>query len=349
MNIAITGGAGFLGLHLALGFRRHGHNVRLLDIAPLIEEDFEGDLPEYVECDVRDADAMKAALEGVDAVIHGAAALPLWKREQIMSTNIQGTETVLAACRDLGISRMVHISSTAVYGVPEKHPIDETDPMVGVGAYGESKIEAERVCERFREGDDGMCVAVIRPKTFIGPARLGVFEILFDWVDSGTRIPVIGNGNNQYQLLDVADLVEAVHLAATLPAEVANDTFNIGAERFETVRQDLTVLCEHAGSGARVMGTPAPLVKFVLMVAEKMKLSPLYKWVYGTADKDSFVSIDRAKEKLGWQPQYSNSDTLVRAYDWYHDNKDKIPTGSGVTHRIGWDQGILKVLKKILR
>ena len=160
MKIAITGGAGFLGLHLALGFREHGHSVRLLDIAPLIEEDFEGDVPEYAECDVRDAAALRTALEGVDAVVHGAAALPLWTRQQIMSTNIDGTEAVLAACRDLGINRMVHISSTAVYGVPIKHPIEEDDPMVGVGAYGESKIEAERVCERYREEDDGICVAV---------------------------------------------------------------------------------------------------------------------------------------------------------------------------------------------
>jgi nucleoside-diphosphate-sugar epimerase len=348
MKIAITGGAGFLGLHLALGLRKHGHEVRLLDIASLIEEDFEGDVPEFMRCDVREIDAVKAGLEGVDAVIHGAAALPLWKREEIMTTNIQGTENVLSVCRDTGISRVVHISSTAVYGVPEKHPIYEDDPMIGVGAYGESKIEAERVCERYRSANEGLCVAVIRPKTFIGPARLGVFEILFDWVDAGARIPVIGNGHNRYQLLDVADLAEATHLALTRPAEVANDTFNVGAERFDTVREDLTVLCEHAGSGARVMGTPAGLVKLVLALAEKLKMSPLYKWVYGTADKDSFVSIDRAKEKLGWQPQYSNSDTLVRAYDWYHDNKDKIPKGSGVTHRIGWDQGILKIFKKVL-
>lgn len=347
MKIAITGGSGFLGLHLALALREHGHTIRVLDLAPLIEEDFEGDLPEYVRCDVRELDGVRVALEGCDAVIHGAAALPLQSREEILTTNIQGTENVLSACRELGIKRFCHISSTAVYGVPKKHPIFETDPMVGVGAYGESKIEAEKVCERYRGGDDDMCVAVIRPKTFIGPARLGVFEILFDWVDSGVRIPVIGNGHNRYQLLDVADLVEAVRLTLTLPAEVASDTFNIGAERFETVREDLTVLCDHAGNGARVMGTPAPLVKSVLVVAEKLKMSPLYKWVYGTADKDSFVSIDQAKEKLGWQPKYSNSETLVRAYDWYQDNKDKIPKGSGVTHRIGWDQGILKIFKKL--
>ena len=334
MKIAITGGAGFLGLHLALGLRRQGHEIRLLDIAPLIEEDFEGDVPEYMRCDVRELDAVKAGLEGVDAVIHGAAEL---RRRMHDSIPEQGAYL-----------RAVVKGHMRYYGVPEKHPIYEDDPMIGVGAYGESKIEAEKVCERYRKANDDMCIAIIRPKTFIGPARLGVFEILFDWVDSGVKIPVIGNGHNRYQLLDVADLVEATHLALVKPVEVANDTFNVGAESFDTVREDLTVLCEHAGSGARVMGTPAGIVKMVLAIAEKLKMSPLYKWVYGTADKDSFVSIDRAKEQLGWQPQYSNSDTLVRAYDWYHDNKDKIPKGSGITHRIGWDQGILKVFKKVL-
>ena len=348
MRVAITGGSGFLGLHLALALQSRGHAVRVLDIAPLIEEDFaDGALPEYVRCDVRELDAVRAALDGVDAVVHSAAALPLWKKEQILTTNIQGTENVLAACRELGIRRVCHISSTAVYGVPVKHPIEESDPMVGVGPYGHSKIEAERVCERYRQANDELCVAVVRPKTFIGPARLGVFEILFDWVDSGVRIPVIGNGHNRYQLLDVSDLVEAIRLSLTMPPEVANDTFNIGAGRFGTVREDLTALCEHAGNGARVMGTPAGPVKAFLAIAEKLKMSPLYKWVYGTADKDSFVSIDRAREKLGWEPRYSNAETLVRAYDWYHDNKDKIPKGSGITHRIGWDQGILKIFKKL--
>jgi nucleoside-diphosphate-sugar epimerase len=346
MKIAITGGAGFLGLHLALDLLEKGHGIRLIDIAPLAEGDFSGNVPEYAGCDVREIDALRVALDGVDAVIHGAAALPLFKREDILTTNVQGTENVLSVCREKGISRVVHISSTAVYGVPKKHPIEETDPMVGVGAYGHSKIEAEAVCARYRSDD--LCVAIIRPKSFIGPARLGVFEILFDWVDSGARIPMIGNGNNRYQLLDVADLVDAIYLALTVPADVANDTFNIGAERFETVREDLTALCEHARNGARVISTPAPPLKMFLAVAEKLNLSPLYKWVYATADKDSFASIDRAKEKLGWQPQYSNAETLIRAYDWYEENKDSIPTGSGVTHRIGWSQGILKVFKKIL-
>ena len=348
MRIAVTGGAGFLGYHIAqqLG-GNEGHSILLLDIVAPPEEDSDS-ASDFQECDVRDRDALVAALAGCDAVIHAAAALPLWKREDIYSTNINGTENVLSVCRELGIGRLVHVSSTAVYGVPDKHPLEEDDPLVGVGPYGETKISAEAICEKYRRPENGgLCICVVRPKTFVGSGRLGVFQILYEWVECGKRIPAIGNGNNRYQLLEVQDLVDAIYLGLTASAEAANQNFNIGAERFSTVREDMGALCEHAGTGARVIGTPAAPVKFFLAIAEKLKVSPLYKWVYGTADRDSFVSIERAKSALGWQPRYSNAEALIRSYDWYMANKDKLPSGSGITHRVGWDQGILKILKKL--
>jgi len=242
---------------------------------------------------------------------------------------------------------VIFISSTAVYGVPDKHPLVEEDPLEGVGAYGESKIAAEAVCAEFRE--QGMCVPVIRPKTFIGTARLGVFQILYDWVDSGKRIPIIGKGNNLYQLLEVTDLIDAIWLAGSVPPELANNVFNVGAQHFEKVKIDVGALCEFAGSGARVMPTPAPLVKGALAVFEFMKISPLYKWVYGTADKDSYVSTQKIEEKLGWKANYSNEDALIASHKWYLEHKDELShQKTGITHRVGWDQGILKLFKRWL-
>lgn len=239
------------------------------------------------------------------------------------------------------------ISSTAVYGVPDKHPLVETDPVDGVGAYGESKIAGEQVCAEFREA--GMCIPVIRPKTFIGTARLGVFQILYDWVDSGKRIPIIGKGDNLYQLLEVTDLIEAIALAASAPAEVANDIFNVGAQRFEKVKSDVGALCNFAGNGARVMPTPASIVKPALALFEFLKISPLYKWVYGTADKDSFVSTKKIEEKLGWKSKFSNEDALITSHKWYLEHKDElVHVKGGVTHRVGWDQGILKFFKRFM-
>jgi nucleoside-diphosphate-sugar epimerase len=341
MKFAITGGAGFLGYHLAHGLIGRGHDVLLLDIAPFAPADYPAAVG-YRAVDVRDRLAVQESLHGADMVI----GLPLWKKQDIVAINTWGTLNVLEAAKTTGVDRLIYISSTAVYGVPDKHPLDETDPVVGVGTYGQTKIEAERLCLTFRRL--GLCVPIVRPKTFIGTGRLGVFQILYDWVQSGKRIPVIGNGRNRYQLLEVEDLVAAIYLAATAPAAQANETFNVGAREFRTVREDVGALCAYAASGARVMPTPSAVVKPVLSVLEAAHLSPLYKWVYGTADKDSFVSTAKIEQALGWQPAYSNSEALIRSYQWYLDHMHEIQQGTGVTHRIAWDQGALKLIKRWL-
>jgi len=347
--IAITGGAGFLGYHVANYFADKGEkDPVLLDIAPFEESEYP-QAATFVEADVRDAQAVRNALENrnISCIIHAAAALPLWKRRDIFSTNVEGTRTVLTVAQELGIPRVVYISSTAVYGVPKIHPLYEDHELVGVGPYGESKIQAEQICEQFRA--QGLCVPIIRPKTFIGTARLGVFQILYDWVESGCRIPIIGNGKNHYQLLEVEDLCAAIWLCATGPAEKVNDTFNVGAEKYNTVAEDVGALCEYAGSGARVMTTPAWLVKPALAVLEALHLSPLYKWVYGTADTDSYVAVDKIKEALGWKAEYSNAEALIRSYQWYLDHKAEADSHTGVTHRVAWRQGVLGLFKRILK
>ncbi|MGM0556218.1 MAG: NAD-dependent epimerase/dehydratase family protein [Myxococcota bacterium] len=348
MTFLITGGAGFLGLHVALKFAKKGdHKLVLLDIDDYRKDEYP-DNTVFINGDIRDVQLVDELLEEhePDVIIHGAAALPLWTPQEIYDVNLRGTLNILTAAERHGIDRCVYISSTAVYGVPDKHPLYEDDPLIGVGAYGETKIEAENLCETFRER--GMIVPVIRPKTFIGTERLGVFQILYDWIESGKKIPIIGDGTNRYQLLEVEDLAEAIWLTAVLPEEQANDTYNIGATNFNTVLEDVGAVCDYAGTGARPLPTPSAPVKASLTLFEKAGLSPLYEWVYGTADKDSYVAVDKAKEKLGWEPQYSNAEALIRSYQWYIDNKATITQGTGVTHRIAWDQGVLKVFKAFL-
>lgn len=345
MRIAITGGAGFLGYHLANRLASRGIEIVLLDIAQFDPSEYPDDVICY-NADVRNAAALQAALKGANVVIHAAAALPLWRRKDIFDTNIRGTQTVLEVAQKLDVERVIYVSSTAVYGIPKTHPLYETDPLDGVGPYGESKVQAEKVCERFRGA--GMCVPIVRPKTFIGTGRLGVFQILYDWIKDGKHIPIIGDGTNRYQLLEVEDLVDAIYLLATAAKDKVNDTFNVGAERFNTMREDLGSLCDFAGTGARVMATPAWLVKPTLQLFEVMKLSPLYKWVYGTADKDSFVSVEKIEATVGWSPRHSNAEALIRSYRWYFDHHRALDQKTGITHRVAWNQGILKIIKKLL-
>jgi nucleoside-diphosphate-sugar epimerase len=339
---AISGGAGFLGLHLARRLLAGGHEVRSLDLVPLDEPGL--DVHE-LRGDVRDEAACRELVDGARILVHAAAALPIrGSRDEIRSVNVDGTLTLLAAAAEAGVRRVVLVSSTAVYGVPEKHPIEEDDPLVGVGHYGDSKIEAEEVCRAFmRRGLD--CV-ILRPKTFVGPERLGVFEILFDWIREGRRIYVLGDGSNHYQLLAVEDLVEAIVLGARKRG-AAGETLNVGAKEFGTVRSDLQTLIDHAGSSSRITPIPVKPAETVLRALELARLSPLAEWHYKTAHRDSFVDIARAERVLGWKPHLSNADALIRTYDWYIAHRDEVTGGAGVTHRVPWNQRALGVLKKM--
>ena len=337
MQYSITGGAGFLGLHLARRLLADGHDVRSLDTAPLDDAELERSVEE-LRGDIRDPDAVRRLCNGADVVIHAAAALPIQaSRASIRSVNVGGTENVLAAAGD---ARVVLISSTAVYGVPVKHPIEEDDPLVGVGDYGESKIDAERLFRVARAEN-----VIIRPKTFIGPERLGVFEILFDWIREGRRIYVLGQGHNRYQLLAVEDLVDAIVRASTVP-EAAGGTFNVGAKEFGTVGQDLQALIDHAGSSSRLTPVPVKPAELILRALELARVSPLAEWHYKTAHRDSFVDVSRAERILGWQPRLSNEAALIETYDWYLANRGRVGA-AGVTHRVPWNQQALGLLKRI--
>ena len=336
---AISGGAGFLGLHLARRLLADGHEVRTLDTVALDDAELEGSVEE-LRADVRYLGHVRQLVEGADVVVHAAAALPIQaSRESIRSVNVGGTENVLIAARDAAVGRVIFISSTAVYGVPEKHPIEEDDPLVGVGWYGESKIDAEALC-RVAAVD----TTIIRPKTFVGPERLGVFEILFDWIREGRRIYILGKGHNRYQLLAVEDLVDAVIRAATAP-DAVGETFNVGASEFGTVREDLGALIVHAGSQSRLQPVPAKPAEVALRALELLRVSPLAEWHYKTAHKDSFVDTSKAERLVGWQPRFSNRDALIRTYDWYLANRGR--AAPGVTHRVPWNQQALGLLKKI--
>jgi len=342
----ITGGTGFLGCHLARDLVNRGHRVKLLDLETLNEPDLWGRAENYVG-DIRNRILVDRLMTGVDVVIHAAAALPLATKKEITDTTVRGTKIILEMAKKNKVSRVIYISSTAVYGVPAKHPIVETDPRVGVGAYGFAKIAAEELCEKFRK--QKLPVTIIRPKTFIGTGRLGVFQILFDWVRRGCKIPVIGDGQNQYQLMDVEDLANAIWLAASKPTKLTNDTFNVGGKKFETIEKDLNNFFRKVKSKSRVLRTPAKLVKGVLAFFERLGLSPLYAWVYATADKDSFVSTAKIEKKLGWKAKHSNTDTLVRTFEWYSKHWKNYENETGITHRVAWKQGILKIARFVLR
>lgn len=342
MKFLVTGGSGFLGINIVRYLLKEGHSIISLDLEPFNYP--EQDSIKWVIGDIRNPAQVDECMKEVDMVVHTAAALPLYTEEEIYSTDVKGTRILLEAAQRHKVKRFIHISSTAVYGIPDHHPLYENDKLDGVGPYGKAKIQAEEVCIEFRK--KGMCVPVLRPKSFIGPERLGVFALFYDWTKDGHGFPMIGSGNNRYQLLDVEDLCDAIYSCSILNPELVNDIFNIGAKDFTTMREDYQAVLDQAGFGKKIVGLPEKPVILTLKLLEKLKLSPLYKWVYETASKDSFVSIQKAEKVLDFRPKYSNKDALIRNYKWYLDNLHNFRDQSGVSHRVPWKQGILSIAKK---
>jgi len=290
-KILVTGGSGFLGINLIRYLLNQGYT----DIVSLDLVDFnypEKDKVSVIKGDIRDQEIVSKCLDGVKFVIHTAAALPLYSKKDIISTDIDGTRIMIDLSWKNNVSRFIHISSTAVYGIPDHHPLYEDDKLMGVGHYGKSKIEAETICLAYRER--GMCVPIIRPKSFIGPERLGVFALFYDWVKDRKNFPMIGDGNNRYQLLDVEDLCTSIYSILILDKNKVNSTFNIGAKEFSTMREDYQAVLDYANFGKKIICFPATPVIWTLRILEFFKLSPLYKWVYETACEDSYISIEKA-------------------------------------------------------
>ncbi|MFI9815583.1 NAD-dependent epimerase/dehydratase family protein [Saccharothrix variisporea] len=338
VTVAVTGAAGVLGSHLVGRLLRDGHDVRGFDLRPVEEpglESFTGD--------IRDPRALAGAFSGADVVVHCASALPSYPAADITSIVVEGTTTVLEAARAAAVDRVVHISSTAVYGLPRRVPTPEDHPHEPVDTYSAAKAAAEEVTDRFRA--EGMCLSVLRPKTFLGPGRMGLFDMLFQWAEEGRNFPVLGRGDVRIQMLALDDLVDAVVAVMNAPEDIARDTYNIGAAEFGTLREDFQAVLDAAGHGKRVVSVPSGPAVAVLRALERTKLSPVYGRLVQKLLADSYVSVEKARDRLGFQPRLSNRDAILQTYDWWRGRRVAAVSGGGRTSRDPWRQGVLGLAK----
>ena len=316
--------------------------IRILDKLEISKDDL-GEEIEFIQADIRDYKLLCKATEGVQIVIHACSGPSSCHPKDLYSVNVQGTSNILKASEENRVERFIYISAAAVYGIPHKVPITEDYPLAGFGPLAESKIAAEKLCQNSRDKGD-MLVTVFRPRPFIGSGRLGIFGILFDWIKEGKNIPFIGNGENRCQLLDVADTLEAIRLAMILSGGKVNGVFNLAAEEFGNIKQDLLSLLDFAGTGSKIMHLPQMPTKFILKLLEKSKICPLYSGVYDIINLELSLSIEKAKNILGWLPKASNAQSLINGYIWYLANCNNIK--QGISNRNLLKEGILRLVKK---
>lgn len=343
-KVLITGGAGFLGVHLARQLLKEKHKVTILDTANLDAKDLIGKV-NFIKGDVRNKKIVEKTVKGQDFVVHAAAALPILRSKKlIFDINVNGTKNILDSAFRNRIKRLIFISTTAVYGIPKSLPEKENSPLDPIGSYGESKVEAEKLCLAYMK--KGLSINILRPKSFLGPERLGVFELWFEAIYTGKSVFILGNGNNKYQLLAVSDVVDAI--MKSLRTKKDGEIFNIGAKEFQTWRKDLGAVIESVNSKSRIIGFPVLPSQLVLSLLEKARLSPIAAWHYKTMPVDSYISIEKAERLLYFKPKKSNEQLLIESYDWYKNHRNEIINKIGTTHRVGWNFKILNLIKKFL-
>lgn len=338
MKHLITGGSGFLGNLIARRLLASGETVRILDVW---EDPSRPPEIEFVHCDVRDAAGVARALQGVDIVHHNAALVPLTKSgKDFARVNIDGSRIVAeqAAGR---VQAFIHMSSSAVYGSPAC-PITAATPYHPIEIYGRAKLAGElavrEVCEKHSTP-----LIVIRPRTILGLGRLGIFQILFEWIAAGQNIFVVGDGNVKFQFVHADDLIDAYMLALRLGKP---GIYNVGAERFGTLREALENLVRYAGSVSRVRSLPAGLTIQTLRALDFLGLSPLAPWHYLTYHKPFYFDVAPLLQ-LGWKPKYSNDDMFRESYAWFLANRQAGAAKGGSPHRRRVREGVLWLLKKI--
>lgn len=309
----ITGGAGFLGVSIARKLVEDGYTVRLFDRVNLNVKDLIGKAESF-QGDIRNKTDVEKAVKDQDYIVHAAAILPPQKSKQLMfEINVGGTENVLSACLKSKIKRLVFISSTEVYGVPKDCPLKEESFLDPIGDYGKSKVEGEKLCKEYMK--KGLSINILRPKTFLGPGRLGVFQKLFEAIRAGKNVFILGNGNNLFQLLAVSDLVDVVEKA--MFNKIDNQIFNVGALAFGTWRDDLEEVVKYQRSGSKIIGLPMFLIRITLPILKLLRFNPEDISHYESLVVPSYVSVEKAEKMLKWYPKKSNSELLLESYKWY--------------------------------
>jgi nucleoside-diphosphate-sugar epimerase len=339
--LLITGGSGYFGSILVDRALARGDRVRILDLNP--PEPRPGAPVEVVVADIRDRDAVAAACEGVDVVLHNVAQVPLAKdRHLFWSVNVAGTANLLVASRDHGVGKVVHTSSSAVYGIPAANPVREDSPARPLEAYGRAKLEAEALCGE--AAASGLDVTIVRPRTILGHGRLGIMAILFELVAEGAPVPVLDGGGNRYQLVHAEDLADACLRAGDRPGPTS---YNVGATEFGTMRETLEALCAAAGTGSRVVSVPSAPAALGMKVASTVGLAPFapYHWLlYG---ESLWFDTTRARTELGWQPEHSNASMVIESYRWFLEHRDDLGGDGRSHHQSPARMGLMSVLKRI--
>jgi nucleoside-diphosphate-sugar epimerase len=347
----VTGASGFFGGVLKRRLLSEGHRVVNIDLE--VDDD---DLPGLtrVQGDLRDQTLVNRifAEHPFDGVFHCAAQLAhgALDEELLWTSNVDATRLLAETARAAGVRPFVFLSSNCLWGEGLGRPVqEERDLPAPVELYGRSKLEGERILEQFRNDLD---VVVLRCPTIMDSGRLGLLAILYEFIDDGKTVWVVGDGSNRYQFLYADDLATACIQAISYGR---SELFHIGSDDvksmktvYESVIRAASQMPGSRAGRAKVRSLPKGPTLAAMKLAHTLKISPLGPYHYKMIAESFVFDTTKIKRLLGWKPTLTNEEMLLRAYRYYSENRMEIHSRTSVSaHRRPASMGVIRALKWI--
>ncbi len=343
-EVLVTGGSGFFGGLLKRRLLAEGFAVTNID---LVRDEAGDPALTSVQGDIRDEELLRRmfAEHKFEAVFHCAAMLAHDVKDETLlwTSNVDGTRLVAEAAVAAGVMRIVNISSNCLWAEGFGRPVTEADVPAPVELYGRSKLQAERELEVLREKYPELRVVTLRCPTIIDSGRLGLLAILFEFIEDGKKVWVVGDGSSRYQFIYAQDLATACLLCLTYEE---SNLFHIGSDAVPTMRAMYESVIRAAGSRSRVASLPRRTTVALMQLAHKMGVSPLGPYHYRMIAESFVFDTQRIRRELGWVPTLTNEEMMLRAFSYYSENRRAIHARTDVSaHSKAAPMGIIRLLK----
>jgi len=340
-DVLVTGGAGFFGELLKKRLLKMGYHCVSIDLE---KDDLTHPNLRTIQADITDRDAMDKIFSEhkFHTVYHCAAILAHAVKDMdfLWRCNVDGTRNIAEMSKKHKVKKLVFTSSNCLWGESFDRPVKETDEPNPVEIYGKSKWEGEKILQEYKTDFD---VIIFRCPTIVDCGRLGLLAILFEFIDEGRKVWVLGGGKNRYQFIYAQDLIDACIKAMNYDH---SDVFNIGSDDVESFREIYQHVIDKAGTGSKIASFPKGFAVFLMRIAYALKVSPLGPYQYKMLGENFIFDTSKIKKKLGWKPTLTNAEMLYKAYQYYHENIDDIRMRKNVSaHKQAAKMGVIKLLK----
>lgn len=343
MKIGITGGSGFFGSLLIKELLSQGFNCLNIDI---VKSNLSHQNLKEIIVDVTSDEFFEFDLTGIELIFHNIAAVPLLNNKKLFKdTNVIGTKNVIESAIKYKVKKIINTSSSAIYGIPYLNPVNEDDVCVPIDPYGRAKLEAEKLFFKYENDIEFLS---IRPRTIIGQERLGIFQILYEWIIENQNIPVLNGGNNIYQFLNVKDLIDFNIML--IDKQLTNSVVNIGCREYKSLYHDLSDLISYTESKSQIKSINKSFVKYSLLMTNFFNLTPLSTYHAMMYGESLYFDNLKLKNEFNFEPKYSNYETLVEGFNWYKFNREDILNKSiqSSPHKQAVKQRFLKFVPKLI-